>query len=205
MMAHQRERLEEFVKVCKEKGLKITPQRLAVYEILLRREDHPTVEEIYEEVKEIYPFVSLATVYRTVETLEGLGFIKRVAYWGSSVRYDANVQEHDHLVCVMCGAILDLKAEAGCRVPEEVNGFKVLSHSLYIYGVCPSCQKEGLKHYSPEEVFKKYRTKSPNGNTRMDTSAERSHQKLEGNCHAFQRHSLPGGKPVASSGCGAGF
>jgi len=59
MMVDQRERLEEFVKVCKEKGLKITPQRLAVYEILLRREDHPTVEEIYEEVKEIYPFVSL--------------------------------------------------------------------------------------------------------------------------------------------------
>jgi len=142
MMAHQKERLEEFVKVCKEKGLKITPQRLAVYEILLRREDHPTVEEIYEEVKEIYPFVSLATVYRTVETLEGLGFIKRVAYWGSSVRYDANIQEHDHLVCVMCGAILDLKAEAGCRVPEELNGFKVLSHSLYIYGVCPSCQRK---------------------------------------------------------------
>jgi Fur family peroxide stress response transcriptional regulator len=116
MMAHQKERLEEFVKICKEKRLKITPQRLAVYEILLRREDHPTVEEIYEEVKETYPFVSLATVYRTVETLEELGFIKRVAYWGSS---------DDHLVCVMCATILDLKAEAGCRVPEEVNGFKV--------------------------------------------------------------------------------
>jgi Fur family peroxide stress response transcriptional regulator len=142
MTAHQKERLEKFVKVCKEKGLKITPQRLAVYEILLRRKDHPTVEEIYEEVKKTYPFVSLATVYRTVETLEELGFIKRVAYWGSSVRYDANVQEHDHLVCVMCGAILDLKADAGCRVPEEVNGFKVLSRSLYIYGVCPSCQKK---------------------------------------------------------------
>jgi Fur family peroxide stress response transcriptional regulator len=42
----------------------------------------------------------------------------------------------------MCGAILDLKADAGCRVPEEVNGFKVLSRSLYIYGVCPSCQKK---------------------------------------------------------------
>jgi Fur family peroxide stress response transcriptional regulator len=142
MTGHQKKRLEEFVKVCKEKGLKITPQRLAVYEILLRRKDHPTVEEIYEEVKEIYPFVSLATVYRTVEILEELGFIKRVAYWGSSVRYDANVQEHDHLVCVMCGAILDLKADAGCRVPEEVNGFKVLSSSLYIYGVCPSCRKK---------------------------------------------------------------
>jgi Fur family peroxide stress response transcriptional regulator len=116
MTAHQKRRLEEFVRVCKEKGLKITPQRLAVYEILLRRKDHPTVEEIYEEVKKIYPFVSLATVYRTVETLEELGFIKN--HTGPEGR------------------------DAGCRVPEEVNGFKVLSHSLYIYGVCPSCQKK---------------------------------------------------------------
>ncbi len=142
MKAEREKQVEEFVKVCKEKGLKITPQRLAVYEILLRREDHPTVEEIYEEVKEIYPFVSLATVYRTVETLEDLGFIKRVAYWGSSVRYDANIQEHDHLVCIMCGAIMDLKINTGCKVPKKVNGFKVLSHSLYMYGVCPLCQQK---------------------------------------------------------------
>ncbi|WP_448584288.1 Fur family transcriptional regulator [Thermocrinis sp.] len=142
MMLDYRERLEDFVRACKEKGLKITPQRLAVYEILLRRQDHPTVEEIYEEVKEIYPFVSLATVYRTVETLEEMGFIKKVAYWGNSVRYDANIQEHDHLVCILCGSITDLKIDTGCEVPQEVNGFKVLSHSLYIYGVCPSCQKK---------------------------------------------------------------
>ena len=142
MMLDYRERLEEFVRVCKKKGLKITPQRLAVYEILLKREDHPTVEEIYEEVKEIYPFVSLATVYRTVETLEEMGFIKKVAYWGNSVRYDANIQEHDHLVCIICGSITDMKIDAGCKVPKEVEGFKVHSHSLYIYGVCPSCQKK---------------------------------------------------------------
>jgi len=142
MMLDYRERLEDFVRACKEKGLKITPQRLAVYEILLRRKDHPTVEEIYEEVKEIYPFVSLATVYRTVETLEEMGFIRKVAYWGNSVRYDANIQEHDHLVCILCGSITDLKIDAGCEVPQEVNGFKVLSHSLYMYGVCPLCQKK---------------------------------------------------------------
>ena len=142
MMLDYKERLEDFVRACKEKGLKITPQRLAVYEILLRRKDHPTVEEIYEEVKEIYPFVSLATVYRTVETLEEMGFIKKVAYWGNSVRYDANIQEHDHLVCILCGSITDMKIDAGCEVPQEVNGFKVLSHSLYMYGVCPLCQKK---------------------------------------------------------------
>jgi len=144
-MLDYKEKLEDFIKACKERGLKITPQRLAVYEILLKRDDHPTVEEIYEEVKEIYPFVSLATVYRTVETLESLGFIKKVAYWGNSVRYDANVMEHDHLVCVMCGSITDLKMNLSYDVPENVDGFKVLSHSLYIYGVCPSCQRKNTQ------------------------------------------------------------
>jgi len=145
MVLDYKEKLEDFIKACKERGLKITPQRLAVYEILLKRDDHPTVEDIYEEVKEIYPFVSLATVYRTVETLESLGFIKKVAYWGNSVRYDANIQEHDHLVCVMCGSITDLKMDLSYDVPENVDGFKVLSHSLYIYGICPSCQRKNTQ------------------------------------------------------------
>ena len=64
------EKIKEFIEACKNMGLKITPQRVAVYEVLLSRDDHPTVEDIYNEIKKKYPFVSLATVYRTVETLE---------------------------------------------------------------------------------------------------------------------------------------
>jgi Fur family peroxide stress response transcriptional regulator len=135
-------KLERFVDKCKSMGLKITPQRVAVYEVLLNRENHPTVEEVYNEIKKRYPFVSLATVYRTVETLEDLGFVKRVAYWGGSVRYDANVEDHHHLICTKCGAIKDVRLDINWQAPEQMEGYKVEKYSLNIYGVCPACQKE---------------------------------------------------------------
>ncbi|QWK18964.1 MAG: transcriptional repressor [Hydrogenobacter thermophilus] len=134
-------KLERFIDKCKSMGLKITPQRVAVYEVLLNREDHPTVEEVYNEVKKRYPFVSLATVYRTVETLEELGFVKRVAYWGGSVRYDANTEDHHHLICTRCGAIKDIQLNINWYPPKHIEGYRVEKYALHIYGVCPECQK----------------------------------------------------------------
>ena len=136
------EKLNLFIERCRKEGLKITPQRVAVYEILLRSENHPTVEEIYEEVRKKYPFVSLATVYRTVETLEQMGLAKKVCYWGSSARYDANTDEHHHLICVKCGAIRDVYIEESIAIPEELEGFKTEGYSVNIYGLCPDCRKK---------------------------------------------------------------
>ncbi len=134
------DRLEGFIERCRQAGLKITPQRVAVYEILLNSPHHPTVEEIYEEVKKRYPFVSLATVYRTVETLEQMGLAKKVCYWGSSARYDANTEEHHHLICVRCGAIKDIYIEDSLSIPKELEGFRTEGYSVNIYGLCPSCK-----------------------------------------------------------------
>lgn len=137
-------KLDKFIDRCKSMGLKITPQRVAVYEVLLNREDHPTVEEVFNEVKKRYPFVSLATVYRTVETLEELGFVKRVAYWGGSIRYDANVEDHHHLICTRCGAIKDIHLDINWQPPNYMEGYRVEKYSLHIYGVCPECQKREI-------------------------------------------------------------
>jgi len=134
--------LESFVERCRQAGLKITPQRVAVYEILLKSHNHPTVEEIYEEVKKRYPFVSLATVYRTVETLEQMGLAKKVCYWGSSARYDANMDEHHHLICVKCGAIRDIYIDGNIDIPKELEGFETSGYSVNIYGLCPECKKD---------------------------------------------------------------
>ncbi|NPA32025.1 MAG: transcriptional repressor [Aquificae bacterium] len=139
-MQNVRERLELFVKKCKEIGLKITPQRLAVYEVLLKSPNHPTVEEIYEEVKKMYPYVSLATVYRTLETLERIGLVRRVCFWGNSARYDANTSEHHHLICERCGKIEDIELDDRISVPPELKGFKTESYSVNVYGLCPDCR-----------------------------------------------------------------
>lgn len=136
----RKKKLGQFIEACRHSGLKITPQRVAVYEVLLTREDHPTVEDIYNEVKKKYPFVSLATVYRTVETLEELGLIRKVAYWGGSVRYDANTSDHHHLICVQCGAIRDVEFCLDWTPPTNIQGYRVHKYSLHIYGVCPVCQ-----------------------------------------------------------------
>ncbi len=138
----KKERIEAFITACKNIGLKITPQRIAVYEILLNREDHPTVEDIYMELREKYPFVSLATVYRTVETLEELGFVKKVAYWGGSLRYDANTDDHHHLICTRCGAIKDVEFCIDWSPPANMEGYKVNGYSIHIYGICPQCQSK---------------------------------------------------------------
>ncbi len=139
-MVEKEQRLQDFVNRCRKEGLKITPQRVAVYEILLSSYNHPTVDEIYEEVKKRYPFVSLATVYRTVETLEQMGLVKKVCYWGSSARYDANTDEHHHLICVKCGAIRDIYMEEDLSIPDELEGFRTEGYSVNIYGLCPECR-----------------------------------------------------------------
>jgi len=140
-LANTKERLEEFVRRCKEIGLKITPQRLAVYEVLLKSSNHPTVEEIYQEVKKSYPYVSLATVYRTLETLERLGLVKRVCFWGNSARYDANLSEHHHLICERCGKIEDIFIDQELNFPQTFQGYKTNGYSVNIYGICPDCQR----------------------------------------------------------------
>ncbi len=141
-MVDREERLQDFINRCRQEGLKITPQRVAVYEILLNSYNHPTVEEIYDEVKKRYPFVSLATVYRTVETLEQMGLAKKVCYWGSSARYDANIDEHHHLICVKCGAIRDIYMEEDLSIPSELEGFRTEGYSVNIYGLCPECREK---------------------------------------------------------------
>ena len=141
-MREKESMLDSFIEKCRSAGLKITPQRVAVYEILLNSHNHPTVEEIYEEVKKRYPFVSLATVYRTVETLEQMGLAKKVCYWGSSARYDANTDDHHHLICVSCGAIRDIYMDKDIDIPRELEGFETSGYSVNIYGVCPDCKKK---------------------------------------------------------------
>ncbi len=141
-MKLKEDRLEAFIERCRQEGLKITPQRIAVYEILLGSKSHPTVEEIYEEVKKRYPFVSLATVYRTVETLEQVGLAKKVCYWGSSARYDANTDDHHHIICVGCGAIRDIYIDRDLDIPHEVDGFRISGYSVNVYGLCPDCRQK---------------------------------------------------------------
>ncbi len=90
-----------------ESGLKVTQQRLVILQAIKERADHPWVEQIYEDIVAANPTISLATVYKTLETLAEHGLIKRVASTDGQKRYDPKVENHGHINCLNTREIID--------------------------------------------------------------------------------------------------
>ncbi|MBR5509069.1 MAG: transcriptional repressor [Lachnospiraceae bacterium] len=144
---------KSFENLLREKGLKVTTQRLAVLTVLSQKADsHLTAEEIYDLVKVENPEIGLATVYRTVQLLLELKIIDRIYLDDGYVRYElGNVFEdedghhHHHLICVKCGKVTsfqgDLLEEFEKRM-EEQTGFQIQDHDVKLYGYCADCRKK---------------------------------------------------------------
>ena len=127
-------------------GIRLTPQRLAIAEVVVNSADHPTVREIFERVRAFFPYVTLATVYSTLGLLEQAGIVRELPFQKLS-RYDANLAPHANLVCLGCGSVVD--AEVGHeRVVEleqslsESADFWISSHRVDFYGYCEGCAKD---------------------------------------------------------------
>ena len=128
----------------REKGLKLTPQRYAVYAMMIHTESHPTVEDIYQAVQPMFPMLSLNTVYYSVAALKKAGLISDVPVQDSPARFDANMDQHHHLVCVECRKIEDLYDKALDRLKisaQNTNGYLVKSHRVEFRGYCGECRK----------------------------------------------------------------
>lgn len=139
---HIEMKLTEFEKRCKTNGLKITPQRIAVYRVLIESSDHPTAEEVYQQVRKELNNISLDTVNRTLHTLTQIGAAFLVEGTGQPKRYDGGLENHQHFRCMRCGAIIDFHYEPfdNIHVPEEFAGqFTVLRKSVYFEGLCNQC------------------------------------------------------------------
>ena len=125
------------------KKVPLTHQRLAVYEELTGRHDHPSAESLYESLKKAYPSLSLATVYKTLQTLHEMGMVARVDSPTAQARYDAIVDTHHHAVCTACGRIQDLfDARLDRIVPPKTETFKFSGHSVHFHGLCAACAKK---------------------------------------------------------------
>ncbi len=90
-----------------EKGLKLTQQRIVVYQSLLSFHNHPGVEEVYDVVKKSNPSISLATIYKTLETFAEVGLVKKVSTSKGMMRYDANIKKHSHIYVTNTDEIVD--------------------------------------------------------------------------------------------------
>jgi Fe2+ or Zn2+ uptake regulation protein len=125
-----------------ERGIPLTVQRRAVLASLAARDDHPTAEEVYADLRARLPGIAKATAYRTLDTLVQLGLVVRVSHPGSAARYDAKTWRHHHVVCDACGAMSDLDSKAldAVRLPDlRARGFYVRDFSVYVRGLCAAC------------------------------------------------------------------
>jgi Fur family ferric uptake transcriptional regulator/Fur family peroxide stress response transcriptional regulator len=126
----------------RERGQRVTPQRLAVARVLSDLDRHVTAEVVFDEVSRRMPGVSLPTVYATLDLLEGIGLIHRVASERGAVIYDPRTDDHHHLVCRRCGAIVDVDApvEADALLSAARSaGFAPDHAQVVVRGLCVDC------------------------------------------------------------------
>jgi Fe2+ or Zn2+ uptake regulation protein len=127
-----------------ERGGHLTRQRLGVYEYLRGVEHHPTAEEVFLAVKRKMPKISLATVYKNLESLVACGAATKLTYGDGSARYDIRTDHHYHTRCLSCGKVADLDAAEGEEWLKRIKpqgGFKVKDYRLELLGYCKGCAK----------------------------------------------------------------
>ena len=132
-----------FKEKCREHHLKITPQRLGVYQALMENEGHPTAEDIFKAIRDEYPSISFDTVYRTLLTFSEIGIIEVVEGHGAPKRFDVNPDHHHHFYCFGCGRIMDFHSEEmdAVRIPPEIEKkFRVLNKRMILKGYCDKCK-----------------------------------------------------------------
>ena len=135
-------KLGDFEKRCRQNGLKITPQRIAVYKTLVSMNTHPTAEEVYQKVRHEINNISLDTVNRTLHTLSEIGAAFIVEGTGQPRRFDGGLEDHQHFLCMKCGKVIDFHHEPfdNIDIPHELKGqFKILRKTVYLEGLCGMC------------------------------------------------------------------
>ncbi len=124
-------------------GFRFTRQRRRVYDVVLQKRDHPTVEDVFIRAKQTMPDISMATVYNCLDALVKCGLIRHVNLDRAATRYCPNMKEHCHFYCDECGGVYDVdfagnNRQAGLKMPE---GFTVNQFDVSIRGVCRDCAR----------------------------------------------------------------
>jgi Fur family peroxide stress response transcriptional regulator len=135
---------QQLIAKLREKGFKVTPQRIAICQLILSSKDHPTADQVYQVVKKKYPTLSLATVYQTLHLLTEIGLLQELDFSDRGSRYDPDTSPHINIICRNCGKIQDFEAESVRKLWSQIIrdlGFKPTGQRLDIYRYCEQCQK----------------------------------------------------------------
>jgi Fur family peroxide stress response transcriptional regulator len=122
---------------------KLTPQREAVFQVILDREDHPTASEIFEAARQRLPGISYATVYNSLRYLRDAGLVLEINFGDCASRYDRETDRHDHAICNGCGKLVDFDLPEAAKLIQAAarkSRFKPESVHLTLRGLCPDCR-----------------------------------------------------------------
>jgi len=141
-------KMDAFQQSCHRAGLKVTPQRMAVYKALIESKEHPSADTVYRQVRKIFPNISLDTVNRTLLTLADIGVAFIVEGSGDVKRFDGGLEKHQHFKCIKCKRIIDFhhKPFDDIPVPKSISEkFIVLKRTVYFEGICDLCRNTSGK------------------------------------------------------------
>lgn len=127
----------------KEKGLRLTRQRVEIVDILSSDISHPGARHILQKARERVPNISLSTVYYTLDVLKKAGFVKEIEFYDQDNRFDGNIEDHIHLICTSCGAIIDFHEDvpASDSLIKERTGFDIQDKRFEYFGRCSKCKE----------------------------------------------------------------
>jgi Fur family transcriptional regulator, peroxide stress response regulator len=134
-------------------GQRFTDQRAAVFRYLAHSDVHPTADEVFLAVRQDLPGISLATVYKSLETLVGCGLAVKLTFADHSARYDGRTDLHHHARCVLCEKVIDLVGDISASeiggLGREAAGFTVTGYRLELAGYCVDCVVPGARAPAP--------------------------------------------------------
>ncbi len=122
-----------------DNNINISYQRMKIMEYLIGNENHPTVLEIYDDLKSEIPTFSKATVYNTMRVFEEKNLVQTITIKEEEVRFDPNVNPHGHFLCRQCEKVFDFPASMEDSVNLKEKGFGLEETHYYIKGLCPLC------------------------------------------------------------------
>ena len=138
------QQMEQIVALLRDEGFRITPQRMAIVDYLLKTEDHPSADHIHKVVRKRYPMVSLSTVYKTLYLLKEKNLVNEIEVEGES-RFDAHTDDHINIVCIKCGKIDDVDEETLKDIQVKAakkSKYLILKSSFELHGYCSSCKSK---------------------------------------------------------------
>ena len=137
--------IRPFINQCRQQGLKVTPQRVSIFNALAGSNEHPTADMIYRAVIREYPNISFETVNRTLLKFVDLGILNVIESYSGARRFDPDLESHHHIHCIRCGKIVDFMNDGfdALEIPKAFEkNYQVVSKRVVINVICKTCQSK---------------------------------------------------------------